>query len=174
FTPTQAAEGRLAYDKACRQCHGRDLDDGDFAPPLRGSAFLRKWGGKSVEELFTYTSQRMPSDAPGSLGARVYAGLVAYMLEMNNVASGVREMPSVASALAPMRIPGQTREATGGGLTPGIALPNQQPPSPLLDRLTPVTPAMLAKPPASEWLTWRRTYDDQGYSPLKQIDRNNV
>ena len=90
FTPTQAAEGRLAYDRACWQCHGRDLEDGDFAPPLRGSAFLRKWGGKSVEELFTYTSQRMPSDAPGSLGARVYAGLVAYMLEMNNVASGVR------------------------------------------------------------------------------------
>src|ERR1019366_10258073 len=83
-------------------------------------------------------------------------------------------MPSVASALAPMRIPGQTREATGGGLTPGIALPNQPPPSPLLDRLAPVTPAMLAKPAASEWLTWRRTYDDQGYSPLKQIDRNNV
>ena len=174
FTPAQSAEGKAVYDRACRQCHGSDLDDGDFAPPLRGSAFLRKWGGKTVEELFTYTSQRMPSDAPGSLGAKQYAGLVAYMLQMNNIASGVREMPSVASALASMRIPGQTREAAGGGLTPGIALPNQPPPSPLLDRLTPVTPAMLAKPPASEWLTWRRTYDDQGYSPLKQIDRNNV
>ena len=33
---------------------------------------------------------------------------------------------------------------------------------------------MLAKPPAGDWLTWRRTYDDQGYSPLKQIDRGNV
>src|SRR6516165_8607011 len=72
FTAAQAAEGKIAYDRACRQCHGRDLDDGDFAPPLRGSAFLRKWAGKSVAELFTYTSTRMPSDAPGSLGTRAY------------------------------------------------------------------------------------------------------
>jgi len=26
----------------------------------------------------------------------------------------------------------------------------------------------------SDWLTWRRTYDDAGFSPLKQIDRGNV
>ena len=176
FTTAQSAEGKIAYDRACRQCHGRDLDDGDFAPALRGSVFTRNWGGKSVAELFTYTSTFMPSDAPGSLGARAYAGIVAYILQSNDVASGLREMPSTASGLASMRIPGagQSRAASGGGLTPGIALPNQPPPSTLLDHITLVTPAMLARPPASEWLTWRRTYDDQGYSPLKQIDRTNV
>src|SRR5579871_2211740 len=174
FTPAQAAEGKIAYDRACRQCHGRDLDDGDFAPPLRGSVFLRNWGGKSVADLFTYTSTRMPSDAPGSLGTRAYASIVAYILQSNDIASGLREMPSTPAGLSSMRIPGQRRAASGGGLTPGIALPNQPPPSTLLEHITPVTPAILAKPPASEWLTWRRTYDDQGYSPLKQIDRTNV
>ena len=29
-------------------------------------------------------------------------------------------------------------------------------------------------PPASEWLIWRRTYDDHGFSPLKQINKSNV
>ena len=174
LTAAQAAEGKTAYDGACRQCHGRDLDDGDFAPPLRGSVFLRKWGGKSVAELFTYTSTRMPSDAPGSLGTRAYTSIVAYILQSNNIAPGVHELPSTERELSAMRIPGQTREAPGGGLSPGVVLPNQPPRSALFDHITPVTPAILAKPPASEWLTWRRTYDDQGYSPLKQIDRTNV
>jgi alcohol dehydrogenase (cytochrome c) len=38
----------------------------------------------------------------------------------------------------------------------------------------PVTDAMLQKPDASDWLMWRRTLDGWGYSPLNQINRNNV
>ena len=38
----------------------------------------------------------------------------------------------------------------------------------------PVTDEMLADPPASEWLMFRRTLDSWGYSPLDQIDRTNV
>jgi alcohol dehydrogenase (cytochrome c) len=37
-----------------------------------------------------------------------------------------------------------------------------------------VTAAMLANPPASEWLQYRRTDDGQGFSPLKQINTSNV
>ncbi len=40
--------------------------------------------------------------------------------------------------------------------------------------LTPVTDAMLRNPPASDWLMWRRTFDGYGYSPLDQINKNNV
>ena len=40
--------------------------------------------------------------------------------------------------------------------------------------LTPVTDAMLRSPPASDWLMWRRTYDGWGYSPLDQINKDNV
>ncbi len=45
---------------------------------------------------------------------------------------------------------------------------------PLLDRLTPVTETMLLKPPAEDWLSWRRTYDTYGFSPLDQINKENV
>src|SRR5215510_6567277 len=38
----------------------------------------------------------------------------------------------------------------------------------------PVTDAMLQKPDAANWLMWRRTLDGWGYSPLDQINRNNV
>jgi alcohol dehydrogenase (cytochrome c) len=38
----------------------------------------------------------------------------------------------------------------------------------------PVTDAMLEKPDAADWINWRRTYDGTGYSPLTQINRQNV
>ena len=33
---------------------------------------------------------------------------------------------------------------------------------------------MLQAPAAEDWLTWRRTTDGSGYSPLDRIDRENV
>ena len=38
----------------------------------------------------------------------------------------------------------------------------------------PVTDAMLQNPDPADWLSWRRTLDGWGYSPLDQIDRENV
>ena len=38
----------------------------------------------------------------------------------------------------------------------------------------PVTDAMLQDPAPGDWLTWRRTLDGWGYSPLDEIDRDNV
>src|SRR5262249_9031634 len=43
-----------------------------------------------------------------------------------------------------------------------------------IQRLTPVTDQLLQNPPAGDWLTWRRTLDSQGYSPLTTINRQNV
>ena len=43
-----------------------------------------------------------------------------------------------------------------------------------LDRITPVTDALLVRVPDGDWLTWRRGYDATGYSPLKAITRDNV
>ena len=40
--------------------------------------------------------------------------------------------------------------------------------------LTPVTDAMLKNPPPGDWLMWRRTYNAWGYSPLDQINKENV
>ncbi len=44
----------------------------------------------------------------------------------------------------------------------------------ILENLSPVSDAMLVNPPANDWLMWRRTYDGFGFSPLNQINRENV
>ena len=43
-----------------------------------------------------------------------------------------------------------------------------------IDSITPVTEEMLLNPPDADWLMWRRTYDGWGYSPLEEINKENV
>ena len=43
-----------------------------------------------------------------------------------------------------------------------------------VESYTPVTDEMLQNPDPSDWLSWRRTLDGQGHSPLDQIDAGNV
>ena len=40
--------------------------------------------------------------------------------------------------------------------------------------LKPVTDTMLLEPDPENWLMWRRTLNGWGFSPLDQIDRDNV
>ena len=42
------------------------------------------------------------------------------------------------------------------------------------EEFVPVTDAMLASPSDDDWLTWRRTTDGWGYSPLDLVNRDNV
>ena len=43
-----------------------------------------------------------------------------------------------------------------------------------VEDFTPVTDAMLQDPDPSDWMMWRRTLDGWGYSPLNEINRENV
>jgi len=43
-----------------------------------------------------------------------------------------------------------------------------------IDQVTPVTDEMLLNPPDGDWLMWRRTYNGWGYSPLDEINKENV
>ena len=53
-------------------------------------------------------------------------------------------------------------------ITPGEALAQPS------GDFVPVTDAMLQDPDPADWLMWRRTLDSWGYSPLDEIDRENV
>lgn len=172
FTEAQAQRGRASYAQHCASCHGAGLDDGAYAPTLKGTDFRQKWGSDSPEALFTYTSAKMPPAGPGTLGDVGYAELLAYVLGENGVKAGAVELPAQPEALRAMVFPGWPRG--GGGLAPGAKVP----PGPVrvnpLDAVRPVTAEMLVTPPQGDWLTWRRTYDAYGYSPLTTIGRANV
>src|SRR3984885_13489924 len=98
FTAAQATEGQSAYAQNCAGCHGQGLDDGEFAPPLKGTAFTAQWGGKSVGELFDYLSTKMPPSNAGALGDAVYRQIAAFVLQSNGVPLDAKNLPGAGPA----------------------------------------------------------------------------
>jgi len=84
-------------------------------------------------------------------------------------ARGPAHPVSAAPSLGP-RIGGLVVVALTLGVGFNVALSAQDASS----TFVPVTDEILENPPASEWLMFRRTHDSWGYSPLDQIDRENV
>jgi len=174
FTAAQATAGSKLYEQQCAGCHGSNLDNGEFGPPISGEEFLTRWGNRRVDEVFDFIQGMMPPAAPGSLTAEQVTNLAAFILQKNSVAISDQPLPSDPAALSKMIMPTPTNGFLGG-LSNGVTLPPPPHPTPNpLDRITPVTDAMLRNPPDSEWLTWRRTQQVDGYSPLSQINKNNV
>ena len=183
FTAAQAASGRVAYNEQCSECHLSDLR-GAFGPPLAGPSFTNAWGPTTARELFEQIRNTMPPGGEGSLGDDTYINIVAYILLVNGHAAGAQELPADSTlAIAP---------AAGGTAGSVVAsaqdqedqrAENDEPriptgPVQLVNRevrsFTPVTDELLRHPPDGEWLSWRRTLDGHGYSPLQQITPDNV
>jgi alcohol dehydrogenase (cytochrome c) len=183
FTEQQATRGEAAYRESCAACHGPNLDDGQFAPPVKGAAFKAHWHDQSPKALWSLILKRMPPASPGSLGSRTYADIDAYLLQQNGEKAGTTEL--AASSAAPGGASAESPAATENDSSPrvGAALVDNQDAEyraaiaarqALLRKLTPVSDAMLRDPSAADWLMWRGTYATLGYSPLDQINTKTV
>src|SRR5438477_8561305 len=54
YTVAQAEQGQSTYVEHCASCHGQNMDDGAFAPPLKGVDFRQKWGARAADALFRF------------------------------------------------------------------------------------------------------------------------
>ena len=182
FSTDQARQGENSFNKYCASCHGANLTDGMFGPPLAGNSFKERWAGRSMEELFNYLRAAMPPGLTGQINSSGYIDLISYLLEKNGIESSKEAMPVRLDVLGAMMMPGervsdQERRrgwSPGGPISPGAVLPEWPATPNPLDNISAVTAEMIADPPPGDWLTWRRSYNDLGYSPLKQINRRNV
>ncbi|MCY4120115.1 MAG: PQQ-binding-like beta-propeller repeat protein, partial [Acidobacteria bacterium] len=173
FTAEQAAAGWTVYARQCGECHGENLD-GAEAPALRGVDFLNGWAGQTTDELFEYLRDGMPPGLGGSLADSVYLELVAYLLDANGARPG--DAPLTADAAVTI---GNAADIAEARRAADAGEPPRRRPSRFINQevphdLTPVTDALLADPPPGDWLSWRRTRNSHGYSPLDQITRDNV
>lgn len=160
--------GRAAYLQNCAACHGPALTDGQFAPALKGTAFLAKWGGAHADEFDRYVRNSMPPANAGALDAGTYAAVIGYILENNGVA------PSANLASVTIPKPPASTSTLGGAITTRHTLPPWPQPANPLANFKPVTEAELDDPAAQDWPAWRRSHLGQGWSPLKQITAANV
>ena len=172
FTVEQAAEGWTVYVRECGECHGPDLD-GMEGPALRGTEFLNSWAGQTTDELFTYMRDEMPPGLGGSLSDQVYLNLIAYLLDANGAWPGDAPLTADAAVMiGDAADVAEARRAARAGDAPrrlSTRFVNRE-----AERLTPVTDALLQDPPPGDWLSWRRTRNSHGYSPLDQVTRDNV
>jgi alcohol dehydrogenase (cytochrome c) len=180
FTANQAARGKTAYATNCLMCHGSDLDDGQFGPALKGPSFSARWSGQSAETLFSSITRTMPPSGPGSLSNQTYADIFAYILQANGVPSGTAEFAMVQAIPKPAAPTGADAAkppqaspfgSFGQDAVFKAAIRHQEDE---LAKITPVTDAMLQHPADADWLVWRRTYQNLGYSPLNRINKANV
>ena len=178
FTASQAADGRTAYAEHCASCHLDDLR-GAFGPPLAGSDFLSAWGSDGASALFDRVSNTMPPGGEGSLGEATYLDILSYILEVNGHSSGAESLgvdSTLSIDVSRVGAAGDSHDYPTASATV-LGVPDTGPVSLIngeVTRFTPVTDAMLRNPPARDWLSWRRTLDGQGYSPLDQVTPDNV
>tara|TARA_A100001391_G_scaffold1033_5_gene1445 strand:+ start:1567 stop:3735 length:2169 start_codon:yes stop_codon:yes gene_type:complete len=88
FSPAQAQAGKLVYQQSCAACHGSNFAGSGGVPPVAGAAFTANWQGRSVGDLYAYTSEMMPVGAGHTLGAANYLAVTAYLLEANGYPAG--------------------------------------------------------------------------------------
>ena len=180
YTQSQAEAGRISYERACASCHLTNLR-GDFeAPELAGPNFLNTWGGRSVSELFHVIRATMPPDG-AALSEESFVDVVAYLLQANGVPAGSGELKPEVSAFvgsgaqsqaAAVQAPSRAERTRGRRLPMelrfGTTLEGH------INGYVSVTDEMLREPDPADWLMYRRTYDSWGYSPLDQVNRDNV
>ena len=151
----QQGPGAAAYQAQCAECHGSRLEGSAHGPALTGSTFSSVWGERSVAELVEYLQAEMPPGQEGQLGEEAYRGIAALLMSSGEIDPAILAAAGFGAAAAPQT--GTTRFRDSGA-----------------PALTAVTDDLLSRPPAADWLSWRRTRDNQGYSPLDQITRENA
>ncbi|HBO11461.1 MAG TPA: alcohol dehydrogenase [Halieaceae bacterium] len=176
-----ASRGEAVYLRHCANCHGMSLRGSPHGNALLGPVFLDKWGQAAPVDLLRYTAANMPPGGTSVLRNRDLAAAVAFVLERNREGAP-GELPLLDPAsLAPAGEGGDEAAGDDGwfnfteaGTIDQAARSRGGFRGRGLDSFSPVTEAMLENPPPGDWLSWRRTRDGQGYSPLAQVNRDTV
>ncbi len=181
FTDQQAAAGAASYRLHCAGCHLPDLSGLNEARPLRGASFMGTWGERTAGQLVAYMSVAMPlpPGVPGSLGEATYVNLAAFLLRANGAEPGAAELTAasatVVGSIADGELPdGLESLAAAAGEEPaptgpiGVTLPGT------VEDYSTVTDEMLLAGAGDDWLMIRGNYEAWNFSPLDDIDRDNV
>lgn len=105
FTSDQVAEGNEIYFEHCQVCHGTNLDNGQFATPIKGFFFELKWGGKTLGELARFTWEEMPEGNGKLLRLEEYIATVSFILSENGIEAGSTPMSEDFAMLDAITLP---------------------------------------------------------------------
>ena len=167
---TQAQSGADAFANNCAACHGANLEGTTMGPILTGSAFLLRWGTQTPALLLGNIQTNMPPGGNDNISDEDYINIVAHILSSN----GVDTISEALTASTDFEIASNISEVVAQR-----SLPEPEPPQGVtvagtIENFTPVTDAMLENPDPADWPMHRRNYYAHSYSPLDQINTDNV
>jgi alcohol dehydrogenase (cytochrome c) len=184
FTAEQAAAGQASYQVNCMSCHLADLGGSNEARPLTGGDFMNVWKDRTAGQLVALVQATMPPApaGPSSLGTGTYANIAAFLLAANGAEPGdsalTIQSDTLIGSVADGRFPASLREALAAVAPPAGQGTAQRPTGVTVrgevPNFRPVTQAMLENPDPADWLMIRRNYQAWNYSPLAQINRDNI
>lgn len=88
----QAQAGKAQFKKNCSACHSEGMDNHAMAPALAGNAFVSRWKGKTILDLFSRMRMTMPPASPQSLDDESYLSILAYLLDENSMISATSRL----------------------------------------------------------------------------------
>lgn len=104
YTTDQAKRGRAQFNDQCASCHGPEMNGGEMAPPLAGSAFLSNWDGETAGSLEERIRISMPQGAEGTLSRQQVADIIASVFAANDMPAGTTELPKELEILKQIQI----------------------------------------------------------------------
>lgn len=197
YTAAQATQGAALFGEQCAACHGAQLE-GLAGPALKGELFQQMADAQKLTPrlLMAITAQTMPKGSPNTLARDQYAAITAYILQQNGYVSGQTPFEldgACTECTAPLRAHVAQRAAvaapsggaqsaeehgaaatapppTAAGAVPETVLARAH------DARVDVTQAeqLAADKNLDDWLLYGRTYDNNRYSPLTEINARNV
>jgi len=169
---TQASAGAEAYASNCATCHGANLEGSALGPILSGPGFISSWGLRSPVNFFNNIKANMPPSGNENITDADYFNIVAHVMLSNGVAAtnpGLSLESNYPLATNTTGAASVVAQQSGPGDTPvGVILPGT------VENFTPITDAMLTNPAPGDWPMIRRNYQAWSYSPLDQVNTQNV
>ncbi|HUF73310.1 MAG TPA: PQQ-binding-like beta-propeller repeat protein [Gammaproteobacteria bacterium] len=173
LTEEQAAAGLAAYAQYCSTCHGEGLRQLPDAL-LGGREFIAAWGDRGANELIGEIRATMPPENPAGLADDTYVAITAFLLQANGTPADGEMLTASTAALirdglaAPGAAPASLLTATSSDEPTGLTVEGT------VADFTPVTDAALERPAPGDWPMIRRDYHATSFSPLDEIDADNV
>ncbi|MEO1930750.1 MAG: PQQ-binding-like beta-propeller repeat protein [Pseudohongiella sp.] len=170
---SQADAGASAFATNCAACHGANLEGTTLGPILSGFNFLQRWGSQTPTLLLGNIKANMPPGGAGTLTDDDYLDIVAHLLEANGVDAVVNALTASTDFVISENISSvvQRQQRAEPPAPQGVTVAGN------VDDFVPfvpITDAMLENPDPADWPMHRRNYYAHSYSPLDEINTDNV